>query len=62
MFAEQDGRCRYCRTRIDEAFEIDHWIPLSKGGSNYPENLVLACPSCNAAKRDKLPHDFLKRF
>lgn len=32
---------------------IDHIIPKSKGGTDDPENLRLACGSCNAAKKDR---------
>ncbi len=30
--------------------EIEHLIPVSKGGSDDEENLWLACPLCNAYK------------
>jgi hypothetical protein len=33
--------------------EIEHIIPLAKGGSNDEENLWLACPICNGHKSDK---------
>jgi len=32
---------------------IDHVIPLSKGGTNWPSNLRPACPSCNGRKFNK---------
>jgi hypothetical protein len=32
---------------------LDHVIPRSKGGTNRPENLVLACQYCNTHKSDK---------
>jgi len=43
-------RCAYCG---DPAMEIDHCIPLAKGGSGWPANLVPACRHCNAVKNDK---------
>jgi 5-methylcytosine-specific restriction endonuclease McrA len=33
--------------------EVDHVIPLNKGGSDWPANLRPACRSCNAKKSDK---------
>jgi hypothetical protein len=33
--------------------EIEHIIPLSKGGSSDEANLWLACPLCNRYKSDK---------
>ena len=32
---------------------IDHVIPISKGGTNWPVNLRPACRTCNTQKRDK---------
>jgi len=33
---------------------VDHVVPLSKGGAEFdPENLVVACLSCNGNKKDK---------
>jgi len=41
------GRCWMCGA---PATEIDHVIPLARGGSNWPANLRPACRSCNARK------------
>lgn len=58
----QGGRCHYCRERLSlsgpDKFQVDHFIPLSRGGSNWPSNIVLACPGCNLAKGSKLPSEF----
>ena len=32
---------------------IEHVIPLSRGGTNWPSNLRPACLSCNSSKRDR---------
>ena len=44
--------CTYCGT--DEGpFDIDHILPLSRGGTNDPSNLTLACATCNRSKGAK---------
>ena len=50
--AAYKGRCAYCG-RKPKQLTIDHVIPLAKGGSHIPENLVPACKPCNSAKRDR---------
>ena len=35
-------------------FQIDHIIPMNKGGKTVPENLQLLCRTCNLKKGDKL--------
>lgn len=46
--------CVHCRKKITlESASRDHVIPVSKGGGNEPENLVLSCKVCNAERGDK---------
>ena len=59
MYEEQCGKCKYCGVILDR-FHIDHVYPLSKGGSNWPSNLCLACPSCNLSKHDKTLEEWIK--
>ena len=48
-------RCTYCGIDGSQAeLQIDHIIPVAKGGSNHPSNLTVACRSCNAKKSDSL--------
>ena len=50
----RDGyECSYCETP-EGPWCIDHVHPLSRGGSNDPDNLVVCCWSCNSSKKDKL--------
>lgn len=50
-------RCEYCHTSEHWQyipFTIDHVVPLSKGGTDDPENLALACFHCNRRKANRL--------
>jgi hypothetical protein len=58
QYDRQKGRCYYCHKKLDDKYHIDHVIPLAKGGSDGPENLVVACQFCNLSKHDKHPMDF----
>lgn len=51
-------RCAYCDQPCD-ALTADHVVPLSKGGTNYIDNIVPACKSCNSRKHDKTPAEFV---
>jgi 5-methylcytosine-specific restriction endonuclease McrA len=46
-----NNRCVCCGS--EEPLTIDHVKPLSKGGSNYIENIQPLCRSCNSSKGDK---------
>jgi len=49
----RDGaRCRRCRTGMN--LEIDHIVPLSKGGKTEEDNLQTLCRRCNRRKWKKL--------
>lgn len=54
LYTAQEGKCAYCGVDVQNVYHIDHVIPLSKGGSNYPSNLAISCPTCNLRKKDKL--------
>lgn len=53
--ARANGRCHYCNCPVRRGdFEIDHVIPVSRGGRSRLSNLVAACYTCNRSKRDML--------
>lgn len=53
LYEAQRGLCKYCGKDISSGYQVDHVMPLSRGGSNWPDNLALACKSCNSSKKDK---------
>jgi hypothetical protein len=46
--------CQYCGLQNPYSGIIEHIIPVSKGGSNKPHNLVFACQRCNTEKKNKV--------
>jgi 5-methylcytosine-specific restriction endonuclease McrA len=52
LLARHDGRCAYCGS--SGRITVDHILPLSRGGMHSIGNVLPACFSCNASKRDRL--------
>lgn len=52
---KRDGfRCVYCGAGSSGVqLEVDHIVPVARGGSNEASNLVTACFDCNRGKSDK---------
>lgn len=53
----QERKCYYCAAHLAR-FDVDHFIPLTRGGTNYPENIVVCCDSCNSSKGARLPWEW----
>ncbi|MDZ7290507.1 MAG: HNH endonuclease [candidate division KSB1 bacterium] len=58
MVAERAGhRCEYCHAPeaiFNVPFEVEHVIPLTKGGLDEETNWALACRSCNLNKSNHI--------
>ena len=48
--SNQKWKCGTCRQTLDFTYEIDHHIPLFKGGSNDVSNLIALCRNCHGKK------------
>tara|TARA_B100001248_G_C27398214_1_gene467449 strand:- start:3494 stop:3772 length:279 start_codon:yes stop_codon:yes gene_type:complete len=54
------GICYYCEQRFDkEDLNMDHLIPLVRGGKTSKSNCVLSCKACNFKKKHKTPVDLI---
>jgi len=53
IFKRDNFTCRYCGRRSPEVIlEVDHIIPLAKGGTDDPMNRTTSCWHCNRGKAD----------
>lgn len=71
IFWRDKWKCRHCGCRAPKSLrgschqsapELDHIIPLSKGGRHSRDNTQLLCRACNAAKSDGSLGDQLLMF
>lgn len=47
----KDSYCDKCRSIAN--LQIDHILPITKGGKNESNNLQILCKSCNSKKYNK---------
>lgn len=64
---KQNNLCFYCQCSLEfnntrHGATIDHLIPLTRNGTNWPENLVAACRSCNSKKRTMTVKEYLHQL
>ena len=62
LMRSSDMICFYCDKPLIK-FEVDHFIPITRGGTNLPDNLRMSCSTCNRRKSNKLPWEWMpERF
>lgn len=61
ILERDEYRCTYCGD-TEAPLCADHVVPLSRGGSNEPNNLVCACMPCNSSKSDRLLSEWRGRY
>lgn len=59
QYEAQKGHCYYCHCVLGDTYQTDHVIPISRGGSDGMENIVVVCAPCNLSKGDKLPTEWM---
>ncbi len=58
IFFRDRNRCQFCgKVFPQRELNLDHVIPLSRGGTSSWENVVCACVACNSRKGDRTPHE-----
>jgi len=56
IFYRDRNRCQYCgKVFPQRELNLDHVVPLSRGGTSCWENVVCACIRCNTHKGDGSP-------
>lgn len=59
IFLRDEFTCRYCGASPSKdksvIIEVDHIVPVSKGGTNEKNNLQTLCDACNAGKGNSMP-------
>lgn len=57
-------KCCHCGKKVylGHGATVDHFIPISKGGTNQDFNMIMLCETCNKAKGNKImyPHTYIR--
>lgn len=51
LYENQKGKCAFCHCSLKSGYQLDHIVPLAKGGKHEVLNLQLLCKPCNLRKR-----------
>lgn len=55
IFKLDSFTCQYCgKKRPDVTLEVDHIVPVSKGGLSKIVNMVTSCKACNSSKNNSI--------
>lgn len=62
ILGKQKYKCAECKAsvRLKAKRQVDHIIPIARGGTNWPSNLQILCAPCNMSKGAKHPIDFAR--
>ena len=59
LVIQYGGVCGYCGE--GGPLQADHRVPLCRGGTNYIENIIPACPRCNQRKGKATEAEYRER-
>lgn len=63
IFERDSFQCQSCgKTGLKTNLNIDHIIPLARGGSNDISNLQTLCQTCNQKKKHHFDPRFRRNF
>ncbi len=63
LMRRQNNICVYCgNRRTAPSFDIDHIVPVVRGGSNEESNLQVICKPCNQRKGLQTDEEFRARY
>ena len=58
IFFRDRNRCQYCgKVFPQRRLNLDHVVPLSRGGASSWTNVVCACIECNSRKGSRTPDE-----
>lgn len=68
IYDKNEGCCWHCGKKLSftnygtpdarGAWEVDHSVPIARGGTDHLNNLVPACVQCNRSKQDLTSREY----
>ena len=59
IYLSQNQKCAYCHVELGSEFQVEHKIPLSRGGRNTIDNICLSCADFNRLKWTRTHDEFI---
>lgn len=61
LFDRGNVHCKFCRRKLTRTTAtIDHVVPVTRGGTNAPDNLIIACEQCNQTKAGRTLEEWIE--